>query len=174
MIQLLNPQLDSHYLDIWGEYIPFALQSWAPIIEAGCFVPRWYDAPLNALQFMTAGDYNSWSLQIPAGSFIMEVMHSHQEAPPEAGVQIYSSGEFNVQITDTGLNYEWFSQPIPDSLFYKRHGRFQAQQTAGRNGHVLPKPYPVLTPGNFQIERWCTATGRCELLFAVAVPREVA
>src|ERR1700733_1156384 len=100
MIELLNPQLDSSYLDIWGEYLPFALQSWKPIIEAGCFVPRWYQAPINALQFMTERQYNSWSLQIPAGSFILEIMHSDQILEPESE-NPGASGAFNVQITDT-------------------------------------------------------------------------
>lgn len=155
-------------MEIWGEYLPFAIRSWLPIIEAGCFVPRWYDAPLNALQYMTIGQYSSWSLQIPAGSFILEVMHSNQAAPPETDAGVFTSGYFNVQITDTGLQHEWFSNPVPDHLFYKK------PSTEGRNGHVLPKPYPVVSPGNFQIERWCTQTGRCELLFMVAVPKAVA
>lgn len=164
MISLLNPQLDSMYSDVWGEFLPFALQSWIPILEAGCFVPRWYQLPINSLQPMTLGQYNSWSLQIPPGSFILSILHTFNEAAPES---LTASGRFSVQITDTNLDYIWFSQPIPDLLFVKQLG-------TGRNGYVLPKPYPVISPGNFQYERWCTFAGKCQLCFAVAVPENLA
>lgn len=164
MISLLNPQLDSMYADVWGEFLPFALQSWIPILEAGCFVPRWYQLPINSLQAMTLGDYNSWSLQIPPGSFILSILHVNNEGVPET---LPVSGRFSVQITDTNLDYLWFSQPIPDLLFLKN-------LETGRNGYVLPKPYPVIAPGNFQFERWCTFTGKCQLVFAVAVPENLA
>lgn len=154
MIEILNPQLDYNYTDYWAEFLPFALESWWPIINAGCYIPRWFQAPTNALQSMAAGDSDEYTLQLPAGSFIMAIMHSFQE-----GV----SGTFTLQITDTSLDHQWFSQSAPDSLFYK---------TSGRNGYVLPKPYPVITPGNFIFERWCRTAGSCELLFAVAVPGE--
>lgn len=154
MIQLLNPQLDYNYADYWGEYLPFALESWWPIIKSGCYIPRWYQAPTNALQSMLAGGYDSWVLQLPPGSFVMSILHSFQEG---------KSGLFTVQITDVNVQHQWFSQPVPDSLFYK---------VSGRNGYVIPKPYPVITPGNFIVDRWCTADGICELLFAVAVPGE--
>jgi hypothetical protein len=172
MISIINPQLDSQYADVWGEFLPFALQSWIPIYEAGCYVPRWYQAPINSLQNMVAMEYSTWSLQIPPGSFIMEIMHrvrfeSVVPPPSGGGSPVFTAGTFQVQITDTTLDYEWFSQPVPDLLFNK-------QTATGRNGHVLPKPYPVVSPGNFQIERWCTASGSCQLLFAVAVPENVA
>ena len=165
MITLLNPQLDSSYADVWGEFLPFALQSWIPIIEAGCFIPRWYQLPINSLEVMTLGAYNSWSLQLPPGSFILSILHSRidDETPEAGGLLPFVLGSFSVQITDTNLDYVWFSQPIPDLLFYKHQG-------TGRNGHVLPKPYPVISPGNFQFERWCTVAGKCDLVMAVAVP----
>jgi len=150
--ELLNPQLDYNYADYWGEYLPYVLENWRPIIEAGCYRPMWYQAPTNALQTMAAGDYNQFALQILPGSLILEIMHSQQE-----GV----SGAFQVQVTDTAFGHQWFSQPCPDSMFYKN---------SGRNGYVLPKPYPVITPGNLLFERWCTTAGICELLFVVAEP----
>ncbi len=165
MITLLNPQLDSAYMDVWGEFLPFALRSWEPLLEAGCFTPRWYQLPINSLEIMTAGEYNSWSLQLPPHSFILELMH--QNLPSGGCVGDFTAGRFSVQITDGQLDHLWFSQPLPDILFYK-------QQETGRNGHVLPKPYPVIGPGNFKFERWCTETGRCELVMAVAVPENVA
>jgi len=154
MIEILNPKLDSKFADYWGEYLPYALENWRSIVEAGCYKPVWYQAPTNALQQMSAGDYNQFALQILPGSIILEVIHSFQE-----GV----TGQFQVQVTDTAFGHQWFSQPTPDSFFYKRDGR---------NGYVLPKPYPVITPGNFLFERWCIATGICELLFVVAEPME--
>lgn len=149
---LLNPQLDFNYQDYWGEYLPYALENWRPIVEAGCYVPRWYQAPTNALQTMALGAYNQFALQILPGSLILEIMHSSQESV---------SGAFQVQVTDTAFGHMWFSQPVPDSMFYKN---------SGRNGYVLPKPYPVITPGNLLVERWCTTAGICELLFVVAEP----
>ncbi len=156
MIELLNPQLDYTYADYWGEYLPYALEFWRPVVAAGCYVPRWYQAPTNDKQAMAQGDYNQFALQLHPGSLILEIMHSFQE-----GV----SGQFQVQVTDTALQHQWFSQPVPDSMFYKK-------PETGRNGYVLPKPYPVITPGNFLVERWCIASGDCELLFVVAEPVE--
>lgn len=158
MIDVINPQLDSFYADYWAEYLPFALENWEWIVKAGCYAPRWYQAPTNALQTMTVGAYNAFALQIPAGSLIMAIYHTRQE-----GV----SGEFTAQVTDTALGHQWFGQPVPDTLFLK------VPNTSGRNGYVLTKPYPVITPGNFLVERWCTVAGICELLFAVAEPQEV-
>ncbi len=162
MITLLNPQLDSSYMDVWGEFLPFALQSWIPIMESRCFAPRWFQLPINSLETMAIGGYNSWSLQLPPGSFILEIMHHPTESEGEV-----NSGNFSVQITDTNIDHRWFSQPLPDILFYK-------QQETGRNGHVLPKPYPVIGAGNFQFERYCTVAGKCELVMAVAVPEKSA
>jgi hypothetical protein len=154
LIDIQPYQLDFNYADYWGEFLPFALENWWPIIKAGCYTPRWFQAPTNALQQMNVGDYNAFALQIPAGSFIMAILHSLQ-----AGF----SGTFQVQITDSGIEHQFFSQPVPDSFFYK---------TSGRDGYVLTKPYPVTYPGNFLFERWCVTAGSCELLFAVAVPGE--
>ncbi len=158
MIDILNPQLDSTYADYWGEYLPFALENWPWIAKAGCYHPRWYQAPTNALQSMGVGAYSSFALQIPSGCLILEIMHRNQEG---------ATGAFTCQITDTALGHQWFGQPVPDTLFNKR------PNVEGRNGYVLPKPYPVIAPGNFLVERWCTTAGICELLFAVAQPMEV-
>lgn len=154
MIEILNPQLDYDYADYWGEFLPLALENWWPIVNAGCYIPRWFQAPTNTMEQMTAGLYNAYQLQLPAGSFILAILHELLE-----GV----SGTFTTQVTDTSLAHQWFSQPVPDSMFYK---------TSGRNGYVIPKPYPVIVPGNFTVERWCRSAGKCELLFAVAVPGE--
>lgn len=170
MIDILNPQLDSTYADYWGEFLPFALESWWPIIQAACYIPRWFQAPTNALTQMTAGQYNEWSLQLPVGSFILEILHNAPITitPPISGggpPNTTTQGTFTVQITDVSIDHKWFSNPMPDAIFW----RIPSQ--TGRNGHVLPKPYPVISPGNFLIQRWCTVTGPCELIFACAVPQ---
>lgn len=152
MIEIMSPQLDYNYQDFWGEYLPPTLEFLRPLIEAGCYVPRWWQVPNNAGAQMTVGGYDPYTVAIPAGSFIYAIPHSFQ-----AGV----SGKFRVQITDTSLNHQWFSQPAPDQLFYK---------TNGRNPYYLPKPYLVISPGNFVVERWCVAAGSCELILACAVP----
>lgn len=155
MIHLLNPKLDYNFQDYFGEYLPFAYEALRPLLDAGCYVPRWYQAPANSLVDMAAGDYNAVSLTLPPGSFILAILHSDQESV---------TGTFTVQITDTALQHQWFSQPVPDSMF----DRF-----SGQNGYPLPKPYPVVSPGVLLIERWCTVAGSCEILFAVAEPEGV-
>lgn len=159
MIEVLNPQLDSFYADFWGEYYPFVLENWRWVLENDCYVPRWFQAPTNKLQTMAVGDYNAFALQLLPGSLILAILHSNQENV---------SGEFTVQITDTALGHQWFGQPVPDSLFYK------VPNESGRNGYPLPKPYPVIAPGNFLVERWCNTAGICELVFMVAEPKVVA
>lgn len=163
MIDILNPQLDSSYADYWGEPQPFQLENWWPIYKAGCYIPRWFQAPTNALQSMVAGQYVDFSMQIPAGSFILEIAHSFQTGgggPPTGGGSP-PTGTFTVQITDLAVNHQWFSNPVPDAFFFK---------SQGRNGYIIPKPYPVIMPGNIRVEFWCRTTGVCELLFSVAVP----
>lgn len=152
MISILPQQLDYNYQDSWGEYLPPTLEALRPLIEAGCYVPRWYQAPTDDLEAMVAGDYSTFTLQILPGTYIHTILHSFQEG---------MSGSFTVQITDLSLNHQWFSQPAPDAMFYKENGR---------NGYVLPKPYPIITPGNLVFERWCTTAGACELIFAVVEP----
>lgn len=152
MISILPQQLDYNYADYWGEYLPPTLQSLLPLLDAGCYVPRWYQCVPDANETMALGDYNALALAIPAGSFIVAILHTFQE-----GV----SGTFTLQITDVAMGHQWFSQPAPDQMFWKDNGR---------NGYVLPKPYPVVTPGNFLVERWCSAAGSCEVTFAVAEP----
>jgi hypothetical protein len=162
MIEILNPQLDSNYADYWGEPFPFQLENWHPIVKAGCYIPRWFQAPTNALQLMATGQYVDFSMQLPAGSFILAILHSFQPGSggPSGGSNP-STGTFTVQITDVQVNHQWFSNPIPDAFFFK---------TSGRNGYILPKPYPVIMPGYIRTEFWCRSSGICELLFAVAVP----
>lgn len=169
MISTLNPQLDPIYADFWGEFLPFALEGFWPIVKAGCYVPRWFQAPTDTLSVMAVGDYNEYSLQIPAGSFILSILHSIPVEigggqPSGGGIAVFSGGTFNIQITDTSIDHKWFSNPMPDALFFKN------PSLTGRNGHVLPKPYPVISPGNFLIERWCTGAGPCEVVLACAVP----
>jgi hypothetical protein len=153
MIDVLSPQLDYDYADFWGQYLPPTLEFFRPLIGPNsCYLPRWWQVPNNKLQDMLAGDYSVFTLALPAGSMICSIMHSAQE-----GV----SGSFTLQVTDTALDHQWFSQPAPDEMFFK---------TSGRNPYYLPKPYLVVTPGNFLIERWCRVAGSCEVVFGVAVP----
>lgn len=156
MIDTLPQQLDYNYQDYWGEYLPPTLEPLWALLQAGCYVPRWFQVPNDALETMAVGGYNAYAVAIPAGSFIIAILHSFQE-----GV----SGAFTVQITDTALDHQWFSQAAPDQMFFKENGR---------NGYLLPKPYPVITPGNFLVERWCYGAGSCELTLLVAEPRGVA
>lgn len=158
MIDILNPQLDSNYADYWAEYLPYELENWWPIVNAGCYVPRWYMAPSQDLMNMTAGQYVEFALQLPAGSFILAIGHS-----PKVDEKLFTAaGLFTCQITDVSVDHQWFSNPVPDAFFFKQNGT--------RNGYVLPKPYPVILPGNFRTEFWCRTAGICELTFAVAVP----
>jgi len=161
MIEILNPQLDSNYADYWGEPFPFQLENWQPIVKAGCYVPRWFQAPTNALQLMATGQYVDFSVQLPAGSFIMEIAHSFQPGESFSGGSSPSTGTFTVQITDLAIDHQWFSNPMPSSFFFK---------TSGRNGYIIPKPYPIISPGNLRFEFWCTAAGYCEILLACAIP----
>jgi hypothetical protein len=161
VIDILNPQLDSNYADYWGEPFPFQLESWVPIYKAACYVPRWFQAPTNALQNMVAGQYVDFSLQIPDGSFVLAILHSFQSGSGGSGGGTPSTGTFTVQITDLAIDHQWFSNPVPGIFFNK---------TSGRNGYILPKPYPIISPGNLRFEFWCTASGFCELLLGCAVP----
>lgn len=155
---MINPfRLNQQYRDFWTSYDSFAAAQIDPILEAGCYSVRWYHAPRNADELIQGpGGYLKYSLVIPAGSWILGYWHT-------VTTGFGANPSFLVMITDVGLNYKFFTSPLPERFF----------DSNGRNEPSLENtPYPVVDPGTFLVEFWQNnnALNRCQLTFAVAEP----
>lgn len=147
--------LDFQFRDFPNEYLPMIEEQWLAIEQRGCYVPRYYHAPASNQQTLTAANpYLRYTLEIPAGSFILGLKHN------------LATG-FVLKITDIGLNHSFFSDPVPDS--YLLAGATPTVNP-GQNGYYFPKPYPVISPGRFICEFFNTLQEdvNAEIVFQVA------
>lgn len=105
-----------------------------------CYVPRFYRCPDVSEETISPNGYVSSVVTIPAGSFIL-------------GLKVNIAIEpYMIQITDLGLNRTFFSEPM-SSLAWSRAG-----VTPETDDQWMPTfltaPYPVVKPGNFEVEIW--------------------
>jgi len=143
------------YRDFWGHISAVVVERLDPILQAGCYVPRYYHAPSNDLELIAGPNgYLRYSLAIPAGAWIYGIWHS-----PNTGA--FASPTFWFQCTDVGLSHKLFSNPIPEKYL-------AANQTD--YAFLLDYPYPVVAPGVFLCEFWQpnAATNQCQVTFGVA------
>jgi hypothetical protein len=155
LTDLVALQLDYQYRDFYGEVLPHYAEQLKAIEAAGCYVPRWYHAPSNDNQVLTAArPHIRFVLEIPVGSFILGIKHN-------------TATGFLCSITDIGLNHALFSDPVPDSYFLCGE---DGLENPGGLTYWFNSPYPVVSPGRFIVEFWSQTTENtaCELVLAVA------
>jgi|ERR1043166_1200417 hypothetical protein len=145
--------------DFWGEGYPQLVRLLDPILQRGCYTPRFLHAPATPTELVgvAGSDYLEYVMSVVPGSWILG--YGHRVA--------YADSSFLCQITDVGLDAKFFSQPVPDQYF-NSPGRTRA--TPAR---LLPSPWPVTPPGQYRIEFWnqqVTANNLIQLTFLVAEP----
>lgn len=160
--------LDQLTRDTWGSYDPLVIAQLAPLASQSCYQPRFYKSPDSINELMAVGQYVQHGLKITPGALIFGV---YLPALPSTLL----APEFNVQITDTSLDLEWFDEPVP-SLFlanYKPVYLDPYAEQAGSFPNLLDSSWPVVGNGLFMVEFWNGPTAqRVELVFGVLEPTQ--
>jgi hypothetical protein len=180
------------YHDYWGEQMAAYTRRLDGFANRGCYVPRFFHAPDSESQFvgLAANGYKTYLLALPLGSFIVGFLHTTSSAPGSSGpatapvinVPPNASG-FTCQITDLAIDHKWFSHPIEEAWFINDNllgpSTFApyANNTKGFTWpsfpRLLPVPYPVVAPGQLQVEFWNSLdvlNNDVQLTFLVLVP----
>lgn len=109
-------------------------------ISGCCYVPRLYRAPDVSVETFDPDAYVSTVVTLPAASWILG-FKNNAAMPP-----------FMFQVTDLGLNRTLFSQPVYSGVFG------QIDTPPQTPDQLMPSfftsPYPVVKPGNFEVEIW--------------------
>jgi hypothetical protein len=180
------------YRDYWGEQMAAYTRRLDGFAKLGCYVPRFYHTPDSESQFVgiPPNGYKTYLLALPIGAFIIGFLHTTSSAPNSSGpattpvinVPPNASG-FTCQITDLSIDHKWFSHPIEEAWFINDNllgpSAFPPypDNTLGFTFPSYPRllatPYPVVAPGQFQVEFWNaldTTNKDCQLTFLVLVP----
>ena len=199
-------RLSPIYKDYWGEQMAAYTRRLDGFARLGCYVPRFYHAPDSESQFVgiPPNGYKTYLLNLPLGSFIIGFLHTTSSAPGSAGmvedpvVQAPPNlSGFTCQITDLSLDHKWFSRPAEEAWFINDNLLGPSElnnpfpippypaNTLGFTfpsfPRLLPVPYPVIPPGQFQVEFWNSldtdnlgnlgGTNKdCQMTFLVLVP----
>jgi hypothetical protein len=183
--QTENPlRLSPLYREYWGEQMAAFTKRTDVFSKAGCYVPRFYHAPDSRKQLLgvPAGGYVPYLLSLPIGSFILGYLHNNSSAPDSAGDPTQVKGGFVCQITDLSLDHKWFSRPADEGYFINdvvlnptgaQYVNTAFGYTFPSAPRLLPVPYPVVPPGQFNVEFW-NSLGQVntdvQLTFLVMVP----
>jgi|GEM_PF-5756809 len=185
-------RLSPLFRDYWGEVMAAYAHRLDGFPKLGCYVPRFYATPDSESQFVgiPAQGYKAYLLALPLGSFIIGFLHTTSSAPNSSGpataqvanVPPNASG-FTCQITDLSLDHKWFSRPCEEAWFINDNllgpSTFPPypSNTQGFTfpsfPRLLPVPYPVVPPGQFQVEFWNSLDAlnqNAQLTFLVMVP----
>lgn len=194
-------RLSPLFRDYFGEQQARFTERLDAFCKSGCYVPRFYHTPDSESQLVgiPSNGYKTYLLALPPGSFILGFLHTTSSAPHSSGpseltvpnVPPNASG-FTVQITDLAIDHKWFSKPVEEAWFINDNllgpsvNNFPPypNNTLGFTNpsfpRLLPVPYPVVEPGQFQVEFWNQlsqfddeSTGintDCQLSFLVLVP----
>lgn len=136
MTPALTPlHLNQYTREVWSEYDAAAIAIIEPAIASGCYDPKIYKSPDITQEVIPANGYVSHGLRIVPGSLIIGFSF-----PAD-----FATTEVNVQITDTGLDHRWYTDPVP--WYFLSNGKLDMP-------NLLRAPYPVIEPGVFLIEFW--------------------
>lgn len=183
-------RLSPLYRDYWGEQMAAYTRRLDGFAKLGCYVPRFYHTPDSGSQFagIPGNGYATYLLALPLGSFILGFLHTTSSAPDSAiGLPVLASppnpSGFTCQITDLSLDHKWFSRPAEEAWFINDNlvgSNTFAPYPSNMQGYtfpsfprLLPVPYPVVPPGQFQVEFWNSldeVNTDCQMTFLVLVP----
>ena len=155
--------------DLWGQYDAAAIAQLAGYRDDPCYTIKFYKAPADDDEVITAGDYVPYGMKVTPGSLIFGFYLPC--VPNIGGLSASAPPAFNVQITDTSLGLKWFDDPVA-SLFlanYKPCYQSVFGTLTGSFPNLLSSPWPVVGKGLMMVELWNTAAidQRIELVFGV-------
>lgn len=167
--QTENPlRLAALFRDYWGEQMASFTEAVDFFAKAGCYVPRFFHAPdaQTQLNGIPPNGYLEYLLSLPIGSFILGYLHTTSSVQGSGGTGLPPNlSGFTMQVTDLSIDHKWFSRPAEEAYFVNdqfviRAGQAQPYTNSARGYtfpscvRLLPKPYPVVAPGQFMIEFW--------------------
>lgn len=171
---MISPlQLDQLTRDIWGSYDPLAIAQLAPLSRNKRYQPRFYKSPASEDELMAAGQYVQHGLKFVPGSLIFGTYLPAMPATTNDFDLAPAVPRFNVQITDTSLEQEWFDEAIPSLFLSNAKAEYvdinPLNGTMGGFPSLLNAPWPVTGSGIMLIEIWNdpNLAQRVQLIFGV-------
>jgi hypothetical protein len=171
---IISPlQLDQLTRDTWGSYDPLVIAQLAPLAGNKCYQPKFYKSPASQDELMAAGAYVQHGLKFTAGSLIFGTYLPAMPTSSDGFNLSPSVPRFNVQITDTSLQQEWFDEAIPSLFLSNAKPEYidsnPLNTTAGGFPNLLSSPWPVVGSGIMLIEIWNdpNLAQRVQLIFGV-------
>ncbi len=167
---IISPlSLDQLTRDCWGAYDPLVIAQLAPLAAEKCYQPKFYKSPSSQDELMAAGAYIEHGLKFTPGSLIFG---TYLPATPQLD-GTFSPPKFNVQVTDSSLEQEWYDEAIP-SLFLSNAKAVYSDinplnGTQGGFPNLFNSPWPVTGSGLFVVEIWNDplVAQRVQLIFGV-------
>lgn len=161
--------LDQLTRETWGQYDPAVIAQFASLAKESCYVPKFYKSPASQDELMSAGEYVQHGLKMQPGSLIYGTFL------PASPVTLLPP-QFNVQVTDTSIDEEWFDESVP-SIFlanYKPVYLDPNQVTAGSFPNLFNSCWPVVGSGIFLVEIWNSPSTaqRVQLIFGCLEPKQ--
>lgn len=155
--------------DLWGQFDALAIAQLAPLANDPCYQLKFYKAPADDQELMTAGAFASYGMRITPKSVVFGFYLPCLAVP--GALTTSAPPQFLVRIRDESLGREWFDDPVA-SLFlanYKPCYQSVYNNNTGSFPNLLTAPYPVVGTGMFTVEIQESAgiTQRIQLVFGV-------
>jgi len=183
MIELaISPlELDPLTRPYYGQRDAYAIAQLAPLAKRlDCYTIKFYKAPDSSDELIPAYGYVACGLHLTPRSLIFGIFLP-------ALVSTSNPPAFNLQVTDTNLKHEFFSEPVP-SIFlgnykptYLTDDALQVAGLVGSFPSLFDPPHPIVGDGVILFEFWDTTGGdsgpagsaqRLELVIGVLEPKE--
>lgn len=134
---MTTPQLNTSYVDFWGNYTAGAIARMGDAIERkGCLYPRFAIVPGQGIQTISSSGKIAYNFRLTPGSLIW-------------GIWPYSlAGLFN--LTDLCLGHSLFQDPMSAGAMVTTGG----SDGSAPSFTLLPAPWPVLGDGLFHLDVW--------------------
>lgn len=132
----LSPlHLNQYTREVSSEYDAYVLAQLEPALLSGCYDPKIYKSPDITQEVIPASGYVQHGLKVSPGALIIGFNFP----------SLFQGTQIQIQITDTGLDHKWFSDPIPWILV--SNGRVDMPC-------LMNAPYPIVEPGLLIVEFW--------------------
>lgn len=171
---IISPlSLDQLTRDTWGSYDPLVIAQLAPLAHQTCYQPKFYKSPASSDELMTPGQYVQHGLKFTPGSLIFGTYLPAMPSSSDGFSLAPAVPRFNVQITDSSLEQEWFDQPLPSLFLSNAKPEYvdvnPLNPTSGGFPNLLTAPWPVTGSGIMLVEIWNdpNVSQRVQLIFGV-------
>jgi hypothetical protein len=141
--------LDSCWVDYYGDWSALVEPYHAPIEDSSCHAPRYALTPDVNHQTIPAGGKQEFNFHLVPGSMILG---------------FWVTPGFAIQLTDIGLEHDFFQEPITTDFLVTEGAQFGRFPSCT----LLATPHPVVGDAFFSLEIWGPAGSVYQMVLLVA------